>query len=259
MRYAKLAAACLPGVFAPLAVAGDQGIILVGNGGLIDGSTNTVYVEAHISDQLAGNLYRCEIPDVELTPPDYMLFDGWYSQPSGGMRYPGAEITVPAGSWRNVYAHWRYDTYEVAYSETGGDADLRVQTATNGIPAYAEECQTEDSGVMRFVGWVDGNGANHRPGELLDKSMEGDVLTALWEYNVEFAANGGNPAATNVWLKKSNNLPPVSSLFARKGYRFANWALASDGSGGKYENQSRFGDIFEGGWIAGEDVLYAQW
>lgn len=183
-------------------------------------------------------------------------FAGWYTAKSGGN-----EITkttkVTATSNHTLYAHWKANTYNVAFNANGGTGTMNSQTFTYDQSANLTANTFKKSGYT-FNGWntkSDGSGTSYNDkASVKNLATSGTVtLYAKWtanKYTVTFKPTGGTCDTTSksvTYNSTYGDLPKPS----RTGYTFKGW-FTDESGGTQITKDSKV-------TITANQTLYAQW
>lgn len=175
-------------------------------------------------------------------------FGGWYD--NEGLN--GTPVTgIPAGSSgdKTFYAKWTINAYTLRFDAFGGSAVAPI-TQNYGTALTAPAAPTRTG--YTFSGW--------HPALPDTMPAANYVFSALWtpiQYRVSFDANGGAGSMSSYNLTYGQTSYLTYNAFARKGYSFAGWNTAADGSGAAYQDgQSVSSLTAENGATV---TLYAQW
>lgn len=175
-------------------------------------------------------------------------FGGWYDNEG----LTGSPVTgIPAGSSgdKTFYAKWTVNQYTLRFDAFGGSAVAPI-TQNYGTALTAPAAPTRTG--YTFSDWS----------PALPDTMPAAnyVFSALWtpiQYRVSFDANGGAGSMSSYNLTYGQTSYLTYNAFARKGYSFAGWNTAADGSGTAYQDgQSVSSLTAENGATV---TLYAQW
>lgn len=175
-------------------------------------------------------------------------FGGWYDNEG----LTGSPVTgIPAGSSgdKTFYAKWTINAYTLRFDAFGGSAVAPI-TLDYGAALTAPAAPTRTG--YTFSGW--------HPALPDTMPAANYVFSALWtpiQYRVSFDANGGAGSMGSYNLTYGQTSYLTYNAFARKGYSFAGWNTAADGSGTAYQDgQSVSSLTAENGATV---TLYAQW
>lgn len=181
------------------------------------------------------------------TRPGYQ-FAGWNTAADGsGTPYSDAQsvkdITTTANPVVTLYAQWQPNAYSVAFDPNGGTGTM----ADEGI-AYGQTVPLTPNAFTRtgyrFSGWntaADGSGTPYADlANVTNLSLvNGAAITlfAQWQpyaYRVIFDPNGGAGAMADQTFAYDQSQSLTANSFSRRGYHFAGWNTAADGSGMAY-------------------------
>lgn len=189
-------------------------------------------------------------------------FRGWStSSTATSVTYAaGANYTANAGA--TLYAVWADTTtinsYDVIY-ETDGGSEITPQVKPKGTALTLTSAIPEKLGYT-FNGWntsSDGSGTSYNSGATY--STDADlVLHAIWipwTHTVQFNANGGTGAPSNIVKTTDVDVFIPETEPTRSGYMFNGWNTVSDGSGISYMPEYLYTYVQNGGTV----TLYAIW
>lgn len=175
-------------------------------------------------------------------------FGGWYDN-EGLNGTPVSSIPAGSSGDKTFYAKWTVNAYTLRFDAFGGSAVAPItQNYGTALTAPANPTRTG----YTFSGWS----------PTLPDTMPAAnyVFSALWrpiQYRVSFDANGGAGSMSSYNLTYGQTSYLTYNAFARKGYSFAGWNTAADGSGTAYQDgQSVSSLTAENGATV---TLYAQW
>ena len=175
-------------------------------------------------------------------------FGGWYDN-EGLNGTPVSSIPAGSSGDKTFYAKWTVNAYTLRFDAFGGSAVAPI-TQNYGTALTAPAAPTRTG--YTFSGWS----------PTLPDTMPAAnyVFSALWtpiQYRVSFDANGGAGSMSSYNLTYGQTSYLTYNAFARKGYSFAGWNTAADGSGTAYQDgQSVSSLTAENGATV---TLYAQW
>lgn len=190
------------------------------------------------------------------------LFQGWYTQASGGTQVTRQSICSGNGT---LYAHWKAITYRIYFS---GFSTVYHNSFSGWMPSmlckynasYELPEAVYSSVGYEFTGWYteqDGSGtfyADRSTVKNLRKTNGANVyLYAAWKpitYKISYELAGGRNASGNPSLYTAEK--PMVPLYdpTRTGYKFMGWFL-------EQEHRTQVTEINTG--IAGDLTLYAKW
>lgn len=183
-----------------------------------------------------------------------------------------SNLTDTAGGEVSLYAVWKANDYTVVYNgnKPAGASSVIVGEMANSPFTYDAKGKLM-SNVFSLTGWTfkgwsltpDGTVTYTDGGEVTNLTAEADgevTLYAVWEeksYTVSFDTEGGS-RVDSANAKYDNELPTVTPP-TRKGYNFAGYYTAPDGTGEQYYGSN--GEAFESLIYKtdGNITLYAYW
>ena len=177
----------------------------------------------------------------------YYTFDGWYSAPSGGNRYPESENRMPDADV-TVYAHWIRSSSLVTYKDWTG---ATIDTQEVAIGADATPPAAPERPGYTFSGW-------DKPSTSI---QDHTIITAQYTINgylLTLDGNGGSidGAATKEQVLSYDDffdqiLTEGRDQISRPGYTFEGWYTEPEG-GSNYS--------YSGNQMPAENVtVYAHW
>jgi len=181
-----------------------------------------------------GRSYR--VPGCGFTREGYE-FTGWNTAAdgSGTTLYAGHSLSnlASAGQTATLYAQWEPAKYTVTFIANGAKYD---EQTVNHLELAAAPAADPSNAYSEFVGWYLGDA----PYDFSTPVTSDLELKAHWiehTYTVEFDANGGEGSMAPMSFTYSQEKALTASSFTRKGYTFAGWNTAADGSGTNYSDQ----------------------
>lgn len=187
-------------------------------------------------------------------------FTGWNTLQAGtGTGYlASSTLTMPPNNLV-LWAQWRAQTFEIAYSVNGGVTNPPVGgLATTDSSVQAASTTPTRTGYT-FAGWntvVDGSGISASAGTTFNMPAGNITLFAQWtplNFRVAYDANGGIGAPANGSAGTDASFVVSSTRPTRTGYSFAGWNTRADGTGTSYAAAATF-------TMPPNDVeLWAQW
>lgn len=192
-------------------------------------------------DGNGGTLSECSTVEMEVTVGDlfdqilangkdhasrrYYTFDGWYTEPSGGNKYPESGNLMP-DTEVTAYAHWERSSNEVIFKDWDG---MTLKNQEVAIGAYATPPEVPERQGYTFIGW--------------DKSysniQDHSTITAQYTINgylLTMDGNGGTMAgnARKEQILSFNQsfdqvLKDGKNLVSRPGYSFDSWYNSASG------------------------------
>lgn len=213
------------------------------------------------SQQLAAN---------QFTREGY-TFLGWNTSSWGDkISYADGEavsnLTSKADAKITLYAQWIRNRYTIVFEANDGTDTKHSQQFSYDISSgLGANTFTRDGYV--FVGWntaPDGTGTSYADMEkvsnLTSKANDEVPLYAQWkanDYMVVFEANDGTKAKRSQLFSYDAPQAFDANEFTRKGYVFAGWNTAPDGTGTSYDDETPVPNLTT---KADDEVhLYAQW
>ena len=107
------------------------------------------------------------------------LFDGWYTEETGGILIDEDSIVSLIGD-QTIFAHWTLNSYTITLDSTGGDIESDTITATYSKP-YGYLPTPVKSGY-EFLGWYTAEtGGTHITGQTIVETNKNHTLYAQWE------------------------------------------------------------------------------
>ena len=215
---------------------------IVGNGGnLSDQSTiEKTIVPGESLDQILSNEKNTALRK-------FYTFDGWYTDPTGGSKYPDSGNKMPDTDLV-IYAHWTRSSSEVVFKDWNGSV-LDTQEVTIGADAISPAAP-ERIGYT-FTSW-------DKP---IINIQDHTILTAQYtinSYKLILNGNGGTLAGEETKSQDFNFGESLDQIFvnekngaARNYYTFTGWYTAPS-EGSKYPES--------GNLMLNADVIaYAHW
>ncbi len=176
------------------------------------------------------------------------IFDGWFTEPTGGTRFTVETIVT---SNMSVYAHWTQELiFSVSFDATGGTASESVMVT--GADGKLPSLPTAERNGYFFVGWY-----TERLGGTKIKTStvfsEDSTVYAHWTaeqtvYTITFNGNGGAPSASSLKTNIDGTLDDFPTA-ERPGYRFDGWFTSRAGGA-----QVSFDTVY-----TSDTTLYAHW
>ncbi len=215
---------------------------IVGNGGnLSDQSTiDKTIVPGESLDQILSNEKNTALRK-------FYTYDGWYTDPTGGSKYPDSGNKMP-DSDLVIYAHWTRSSSEVVFKDCNGSV-LDTQEVTIGADAISPAAP-ERIGYT-FTGW-------DKP---IINIQDHTILTAQYtinSYKLTLNGNGGTLAGEETKSQDFNFGESLDHIFvnekngaARNYYTFTGWYTAPSG-GSKYPES---GNLMPNADL----IVYAHW
>ena len=206
--------------------------------------------------------------------------DGWMLTPDGddiACEPLGEVVNLADGAEvRNVdlYAHWRYNQYTIAFHANGGVGEMEpVNRTYNDYLSDGFDTSLPANGFARvgydFAGWATSARGKvaYADGEVVDKNLTAAdgatvILYAIWTphvYSVEFRPGCDNAAGTMKNLinrKYDTGFALTANAFKRTGYTFVGWSLKPDADVEFTNRQSVLNLTSEQNGIV---TLYAVW
>lgn len=191
-------------------------------------------------------------------------FDGWTSSAGGSVAAGGTISNVTSNI--TLTAKW-IARYTVSYNGNGhnsGTAPATVTVDSGGSTTAAANPFTKTGST--FTGWntaANGSGASYAAGATISNITSNITLYAQWQGNptITFNANkptgagsanvAGTPSNTTVTYNTAYTLPTATPTV--KGYTFAGWNTAANGTGTAYAAGGTTSAI------TANTTFYAQW
>lgn len=221
---------------------GNYKVTYLASGGKCDKQTDTF-------------VYSKTYSDLPIATRNGYTFDGWYTERTGGTKIVDGD-TVKISEDTYFYAHWKPDTYFVAYYDENG-----ASLPANQIKEYNSYLVLSDKIPERtgftFTGWNterDGAGTTYLPGSVYTPNKT-VVLYAQWkttEYTIRYNVCGGTGAPGTQTKEYGKDVTLSSTIPQKDGYVFKGWNTAYDykgtdyASGGKYSAEKSV-------------TMYAEW
>lgn len=176
------------------------------------------------------------------------IFDGWFTEPTGGTRFTAETIVT---SNMSVYAHWTQELiFSVSFDAAGGTASEDVMVT--GVDGKLSSLPAAERNGYFFVGWY-----TERLGGTKIKTStvftENATVYAHWTaeqtvYTVTFNGNGGTPLVSSLKTNIDGTLDDFPTA-ERPGYRFDGWFTSRTGG-----VQVAFDTVY-----TSDTTLYAHW
>jgi uncharacterized repeat protein (TIGR02543 family) len=191
---------------------------------------------------------------------DGYTFKGWNTKKDGSGTAYAAGDDVKLGPGANLlYAQWAANPAFIKYEASGGlGATATTESATGATAKFAVNGFTRNG--YTFTEWntaADGTGTVYNPGDNITMPVGTTTVYAIWAANSATLTYDGNDAQSGTTAPTAGvtdeSVDIASNGFVRKGYTFAGWNSAADGSGTAYAA----GDGYT--LPAGGTTLYAQW
>ncbi|MBO4919814.1 MAG: InlB B-repeat-containing protein, partial [Erysipelotrichaceae bacterium] len=203
-------------------------------------------------------------------------FAGWNTRADGmGTSYVDEEEVMNVFNKSgnvSLFAQWNIITYQLSLNPNLGVLfgsqlyDPRLSQNLNGTysgtynvesPVFRLPTLTREGYI--FGGWFK-EGSTARV-YYVSKGSTGDIdLYAKWtpiKYNIVYNANGGTGRMTmSSGIEYDSTFTLLKNLFTRKGYEYAGWNTANNGSGTSYEDEEEVMNLKN---KAGNLTLYAKW
>lgn len=191
-------------------------------------------------------------------------FDGWTSSAGGSVAVGGTISNVTSNI--TLTAKW-IAQYTVSYNGNGhnsGTAPATVTVDSGGSATAAANPFTKTDST--FTGWntaANGSGTSYAPGATISNITSNIILYAQWKGDpaITFNANkptgagsanvAGTPSNTTVAYNTTYKLPTTTPTL--KGYTFAGWNTAANGTGTAYAAGATTSAI------TANTTFYAQW
>lgn len=191
-------------------------------------------------------------------------FDGWTSSAGGSVAAGGTISNVTSNI--TLTAKWLAQ-YTVSYNGNGhnsGTAPATVTVDSGGSTTAAANPFTKTGST--FTGWntaANGSGTSYAPGANISNITSNIILYAQWKGDptITFNANkptgagsanvAGTPSNTTVTYNTAYTLP--TTMPTVKGYTFAGWNTAANGTGTAYAAGATTSAI------TANTTFYAQW
>ena len=177
---------------------------------------------------------ECAVGELPTATRTGFTLAGWWTARTGGTKITTATKVTADVTW---YAHWKANSYRIAYNANGGSGATGATAAT-----YDSDASLSENGFVRtgyrFAGWAtepDGAvvyaaGASVR--NLTAKSNGVVTLYAVWVpvYTIVFHRNDANDEKTAAFdfdYGVETRLPSLAKLgWARRGLDFLGWATS---------------------------------
>jgi uncharacterized repeat protein (TIGR02543 family) len=188
------------------------------------------------------------------------MFDGWYSETSGGTLIGLAGATYAPGQSVTLYAQWTpVPVITVNFEANGGSGAPASLNGTAGTTVTLPGAASVILFGYTLTSWnsaANGAGASYALGQSVTfaSSM---TLYAQWTpvpvITVNFESNGGSgtPASLNGSFGASVTLPGTSGV-GQSGYTLTSWNSAANGAGSAYA-------LSQSVTLVSSMTLYAQW
>lgn len=128
-----------------------------------------------------GNLFTA----MPTTTRENYVFDGWYTEPSGGVRV----TQIEDGKDVTLYAHWSEATYVLTFDTQGADAVGPIRFGNSDLPS---ELPTPARDGYKFEGWFTEAEGGEKVTEI--KTAADATLYAHWTPISEEKPNPSEPA-----------------------------------------------------------------
>ena len=185
------------------------------------------------------------------------VFDGWYTEPTGGARMTSLVPSVAT----TYYAHWSAECEErtvyIRFYSGGGSGSMSTITRTvsdcKATSYTLPSCSFSKSGYA-FAGWKVENACEagssiRQPGYTIYDLCGNLTLTATWKANSvkhimtlyrNNSSGDGAGAKRTVTEGAYYTLPTISSLgWTRSGYTFKGWATSRGATSATYGDGAR--------------------
>jgi len=182
----------------------------------------------------------------------YYVFQGWYTQPSGGTKVTYA---YAAGIKQNtmVYAQWKKARH-LSFNANGGKTPVAYRDVTPGAKIGSLPTPTRTN--YRFAGWY----TKKSGGTKITTSTKAAKTTGTTTYyahwtplkTYKFNANGGYVWKTSKSITAGNKLGALPKP-TRPGYTFMGWYTSKAHGGSKRTSETRSAKK------AGTVYLFARW
>jgi len=182
-------------------------------------------------------------------------FSGWYSQPSGGVKYTSATKPTTPGDV-TAYARWTGKAYKITFNASGGSAPksggkvTKSKSATMG-KAYGTLPTTSKKGHS-FAGWHTSGGIRITASSIVDTAAS-QTLYARWtakQYTVKLNPRSGTVDPKSFSVTYAKTYVGLNDA-TRTGYTFKGWWTKSSG-GSRIYSTSKVK-------ITATQTLYAHW
>ncbi|WP_207654506.1 InlB B-repeat-containing protein, partial [Lacrimispora amygdalina] len=220
-----------------------QRLTLDGNGGSISGD------QVLNMDFTAGDSLDQTLADGKAgASRKYYTFDGWYTDPTGGSKYPENGNKMPDTDL-TIYAHWERSSSEVVFKDWNGSV-LDTQEVTIGDDATPPPAVTERIGYT-FTGW-------DKPTTNIQDHVEINALYSINGYLLTLNGNGGTLEGMpkkEVVISFDQSFDQVlkdgRDQVTRPGYHFDGWYNSASGGSSYSYNGNQMPSI--------NMTVYAHW
>jgi uncharacterized repeat protein (TIGR02543 family) len=188
------------------------------------------------------------------------VFDGWYSESSGGILVGSAGSMYAPGQSTSLYAQWTpVPVITLSFDASGGSGSLQSLGGTTGALVTLPSSSSMVKSGYTLTSWntsANGSGASYSPGQSVTLTTS-TTLYAQWTpvpvITLSFDASGGtgSPASLSGTSGASVTLPGSSSVY-QTGYTLTSWNTAANGSGASYA-------LGQSETLTTSTTLYAQW
>jgi uncharacterized repeat protein (TIGR02543 family) len=178
-------------------------------------------------------------------------FSVW--NPAVPATFPSADTTYTATWIREGDYTITYSNMENAANSASNPAGYNVETATITLASAAKTGYT-------FAGWYSDSGLTAAVTQIAKGSTGAVTLYAKWTantYTVKFDANTGSGTMTGEAFTYDTEKALTACGFLKKGYSFAGWNTAADGSGTSYAEGASVKNLSAA--AGGTVTLYAKW
>lgn len=189
---------------------------------------------------------------------DGYLFEGWFTEPSGGVRVPSGTLFSKNTT---IYAHWRPEfstepsdeEYTVTFDPKGGrlmDEDAGTAMTVGGRLSALPQLYARTG--WTFEGWYTAAGTR----VTTDTVFTGDAeVSAHWSesvYTITFDPGGGKLSGwiSSMQTGKDYTLPGLPDAPERDGYEFTGWYTAASGGSQIVAGETEFN---------ANTTVYAHW
>jgi|GEM_PF-359966 len=187
-------------------------------------------------------------------------FNGWFSEPSGGILVGLAGSTFTPSASITLYANWsEASVIELNLNGNGASGSIAPLSGTSGTSVTLPGPSSMTNAGFILAAWntaANGTGTSYAPGQIITLS-KALTLYAQWSsaklMSIHFKSDGGSGSLSTLISSPGSIVTlPGSLSLVKTGYTLKSWNTSSNGSGKTYA-------LGQSVTLSTSLTLYARW